>query len=355
MEIMKIFIENIKPNMSPYNGKGKFIVRLAESMKQKGVEITYNPKECDINLRMNGLPTNDYGIKVVRLDDIAFSNDIVHRTVWRKALKRVKNAVINADGIIYQSKVAKHTNEGILKTKAKNDVIIYNGTNPNHHQKNLLDLPNGKNYVHACQKLFPQRRLDRLLECWSEFSKDKDDVYLHVIYDRDDTYTKINISSYKNVIEHDILMQDDLDNFVYSCDSAISIKYQDSCPNFVIESIAVGTPVIISNTNGLAEILKEPQVSVTNIDPYYTHKQVEWEIPPFENRDDLINALEKVYINEKKDIEFPEYLHIDYVADKYIEFFDLLIKNNTKKNRNPILSLFNTKILNKIKKRLGYL
>ena len=53
---MKVFLENLKPNMNPYNGQGKFIDRLANELKSQGVEIVDNPKICDINLCMMKLP-----------------------------------------------------------------------------------------------------------------------------------------------------------------------------------------------------------------------------------------------------------------------------------------------------------
>jgi glycosyltransferase involved in cell wall biosynthesis len=355
MENMKLFIENLKPVMSSYNGKGKFIYRLAEALEKQGVEIVYDPIDCDINLRLNGLPTNEYGIKVVRLDDVAFSNDIIHRTIYRKGLRRTKYAIKNADGIIYQSKVAKNTNEGILNVNAKQETIIYNGTDPKKHKNEFIELPKGKNFVHACQKLFPQRRVDKLLNCWDEFTKDKDDAYLHLVHDKSEDFEKVDFSEHKNVVYHNIMIQEDLDKFVYSCDAAISIKYQDSCPNFIIESIAVGTPVITTNTNGLAEILAEPQVIVANVDPYYTYKKVEWERPPFENKGELINALENIYQNPKRKFDYPQEIHIDTTAKMYVEFFEKLLTKYDKPDTNSIMRMFNTKFKNRILSKLKFI
>ena len=352
---MKLFIENLKPDMNPYNGKGKFINRLAEALEKQGVEILYDPINCDINLRLNGLPTNEYGIKVVRLDDVAFSNDIIHRTIYRKGLRRTKYAIQNADGIIYQSKVAKKTNEGILGVKAKSESLIYNGTDPLKHKREFVKLPKGKNYVHACQKLFPQRRVDKLLECWDIFTRDKEDVYLHLINDKDENFEEIDLSKYKNVLVHDIMIQEDLDRFVYSCDAAISIKYQDSCPNFIIESIAVGTPVITTNTNGLAEILNEPQVIIVNVDPHYTHEKVEWERPPFKNKEELIKALENIYQNPKRKFDYPDEIHINETAKNYKEFFEELLSNSGENYNNYLYQKFKTKVWNRLLIKLHFL
>jgi glycosyltransferase involved in cell wall biosynthesis len=352
---MKVFLENLKPNMNPYNGKGKFIDRLANELKKQGVEIVDNPKVCDINLCMNSLPKYDYGIKVTRLDDVAFSNDIIHKNIYRKGLRKTQFAIKTADAIIYQSKVAKNTNEGILNIKAKKDTIIYNGTNPQKHKQEFIKLPVGKNFIHASQILFPQRRVDILLECWGEFIQDKDDVYLHLVHDRNEDFENIDLTKHKNVLYHDIMVQEDLDRFVYSCDAAISIKYQDSCPNFIIESIAVGTPVITTNTNGLAEILNEPQVIVANVDPYYTHEKVEWERPPFENKEELIKALENIYQNPKRKFDFPDEIHIKTTARNYIEFFETLLAENQNVKKNPIKSFINTYFVNKIKKKMGHM
>lgn len=355
---MKVFIENLKPNMlvkSPYNGKGKFINRLAQEMKKKGIDIVGKAKECDINLKMNGLPVFDYGVKVVRLDDVAFTNDIIHRTIYSKGLKKTRFAIEKSDGIVYQSNIAKRMNECIHGVNAKRDVVIYNGTNPLHHKRKKVPLPGHKNYVHACQKLFHQRRADKLLECWDEFVKDKDDAYLHFIHDSSENFETIDFKKHKNVIVHDIMLQENLDEFVHCCDAAVSIKYQDSCPNFIVESIAVGTPVITTNTNGLSEILRAPQVIISDVDPHYTYEKVDWERPPFANRSSLIGALELVYRNRKPIFDFPHEIHITSTANAYINFFlELLRDNNVYKGRS-VRAYLNTNIKNKIAKRLQYL
>lgn len=61
---MRVCIENIKPGMSPYNGKGKFAMRLVKEFRKTGVEIA-SPETADVNFRMNALPSSSHGVSVL--------------------------------------------------------------------------------------------------------------------------------------------------------------------------------------------------------------------------------------------------------------------------------------------------
>ena len=334
--------------MNKFNGKGKFVQRLSEAFINYDIKVIKDPYDCDINMRLNSYPSYDYGVKVVRLDDVAFSNDIIHKKIYQKGLRKTKYAIKNANGIIYQSEVAKNMCEGVLKISSNNYCIIHNGINPSNKKLNKIDLPKGKNFIHACQKLFPQRRLDKLLKTWEIFIKDKKDAFLHIVHDKDEVYESIDFDKYKNIMVHDIMQQEELDNFLYSCDASISIKYQDSCPNFIVESLACGTPVITSNTNGYAEILSQPYLLIADIDPCFTYKKVQWERPPFTDKNRLIEQLDFIYNNEKLKFIFPEKIHINETAQNYIRFFESLLNKQKRPNPESFMRTWNTKIKNKL-------
>jgi glycosyltransferase involved in cell wall biosynthesis len=314
--------------MNPYNGKGKFVQKLAAAFIKLGHTVTHEPMECDINLRLNGYPTHPYGIKITRLDDVDYCEDIIHRNIYRKAVRRTRFALKHSDGIIYQSKVAKNINEGVLGIKPKKSTIIYNGTSEDVNFKNHT-YDDGVHYVHACQKAFPMRRIDRLLEVWVNFVKDRPNAFLHLIHDRNEEFD-MPILNTTNVIVHDIMEEEELNGFIKNAHACISIKYQDSCPNFILESIACGTPVITSNTNGLNELLTKPQLIVSEIDPYFTYSKQKWSKPPFYNSNHLFSSLKFVYDNCKQTIKLPYCVNIEFTAKSYLEFFyELLTQKRT--------------------------
>lgn len=321
---MKIFIENLKPNMSPFNGKGKFVRRLATSLEDNGCKIVESPIDCDINFRMNSLPSTTHGKRVVRLDDAVYSKEVMHKKT--EANKVLRRAVKEADGIVYQSQIAKNMCDGILGFCKGSFKIIYNGVSIDFSEEiDCVDLP-GKNFLHASERLFPMRRLDRILDCWQEFVMDKDDAFLHIVYDKRHNYTSIkDFGSFKNVMVYDIMIQPKLNNLIASCDAAILMKYQDSCPNFGAESIACGTPLLIGNSVGLSEVLSEPEAIVVRVDDTFTFSFVDWTKPPFEHPERLISSFGRVYDMEKPTIKLPEVLNINFVAKQYIDLFEEIL------------------------------
>ena len=146
---MKIYINNLRPNMSPYNGKGKFVQRLAKELRtRKGVEIVDKPKHCDINFRLNTMPDTDYGKRIVRLNGFNFtlknSKDIdKDKNDFRKTL-------LTADGIIYQSMYAKDLLINYLGYDGDENNpyrIIPNGLDP-YHFRAIKDINLNKKRQH---------------------------------------------------------------------------------------------------------------------------------------------------------------------------------------------------------------
>lgn len=319
---MKVFLENLKPNMSPYNGKGKFVQRLAESFIRNGVKVVSDPKLCDINLCFNKLPSHNKGKKVVRLDNVTYCKEAMQ--VKTNANQRIANAIANADGVVYQSSLSKSVCEKILGVKARSDKVIPNGVNPSIFSGKNIPLKGRVNFLIACQHLHPLRRVNKVLEIWSQFAESRDDVYLYLNYDNNMTDLKCN--NIKNVIVGPVLTQSKLNNYIHSCDALIMTTYRDSCPNLAIESLACGTGLIINSNNGLCEFINETHAIVLDIDGPSEIKQEDWVEPPFNNGEFLEKAFEDIYNGKKFMFNFPESLHIDSVSKIYLNFFKELLQ-----------------------------
>lgn len=325
---MKVYIENLQPNMSPYNGKGKFVQRLAKALQKKGIEIVPTAKTCDINMRMNSLPSQPEGIKVVRLDTVAYSKEKLHRKIENNEV--LKQAIIGADGVVYQSAVAQLMCEGVLKTKNHTNAIIANGVDPDEFKPKKVKLKGRVNFLIACQWMHDLRRVDKILKVWNDFSYDKSDVYLYINYHKDMTAEGLYLIFYHNVITGPVLLQEELNEDMAACDAVIQLTYQDACPNMAAEALACGTPIITSTTNGICEYIDSSHGEILDVDGEFTFNTVDWEFPPWQNEHLLLKCFQEFYSRRKQWVcTLPDSLNINNIADQYIQFFEkLLTKNN---------------------------
>lgn len=322
---MRIFIEN-KSKVPPiHNGKGKFAHRLAKAICSLGHDVVDNARSCDINFRMNAIPSSSYGKRVVRLDNACYSREAMHvRNMRNGGNDQVRRAIEQADGIVYQSSVSRNMCEGIFGIRNSHSAIIPNGVNPSDFQAHTVPLRGRKNYMMACQFLHPLRRLPKLLECWSEFVKDKDDAFFYLVHG--ENIGGVPIPRCKNMEIMPLLNQSELNDMAHSCDATIFLTFQDSCPNFAAESLACGTPLIVNNTNGILEFIDERHAIEIPVDGPHQLGMCDWETPPFQRGETLIEALDTVYRNEKSRPDFPSRLHIANIAEEYIGFFEEILQ-----------------------------
>ena len=311
---IKVFIENLKPNMSPYNGKGKFIQRLADEFSwRRDIDLVVDPYECDINFRMNALPSTKYGKKVMRLDNVAYSNETLHKRV--NANYMVAESIVKADGVVFQSTMSMNNCTGCLNVMPKKSVVISNGVDPKLFRAQTTPLIAEHNYLIAHQIMHPMRRLAQVLCDWETKTKNE---HLYIAFDKDLCgYT----SCPQNCSYIDAMKGQLLKDMVRSMDAVLFTTYMDSCPNFAIECLAIGTPVVLPTSCGLIEFVEgcsgvsiyqdaEPVLSLTA-----------WDKPPAYNSESFFDAMSTLCY----DFDFPEKLNIKNVAGEYVKFFDGLL------------------------------
>lgn len=317
---MKIYIQNLRPGMSLYNGKGKFIQRLAKELRsRKGVKIVDRPEKCDINFRMNTLPSTEYGKRVVRLDGFNFT--LKSESIIDENKNSFKEVLQNADGVIFQSKYAQQLlfnyieSEGCIYGRGEQR-IIPNGVDPyDFKPKAFVDIYR-KYFLFACQTLHPIRRLESLLNIWQTYDTKR---WLYIIFDHDKNYTDIDFSLYKQVKVFNVMEQEQLNKFMLNSIAVINLTYRDSCPNLLIEALACGAPVIADKESGIWEYIEgahgqQVDISLPIRDNAY----------PIKNPYEIVKAMD--YLNlTRHGIELPNCLKIRNVADKYIKFFEKVL------------------------------
>lgn len=316
--VIKIYIENLKQNMSPYNGKGKFICRLSTVLPLYGVHLVSNPNQCDINFRMNALPSTRYGKRVVRLDNVAYSNETLHRRVRNNGI--VAKALEDADGVVFQSQLSFENCIRCLGVVPVNHMIIPNGVNQKdfQHIKNVYHPNYGKRFLVACQVMHPMRRIIQVIDCWK--TANIDNGKLTIVYDKKRTGYSIDHLSNKNINIVQVMNQDKLNKLIHGHDAVLLTTYMDSCPNLASESLACGVPIVTCKTNGINEF-----VDCTIIDDAKcVDNIVNWENPPAFNSNDLIKVFKGIY---KRNVKYPEKLDIHNIAKQYKHFFEEVLND----------------------------
>lgn len=306
--------------MSPYNGKGKFIQRLArEFAKRDNIAILDSPNKCDINFRMNSLPSTNYGKSVIRLDNIAYSNETLHRRVMANG--RVADAIINADAVIYQSELSKNNCEVCLGVAPMLSKTIPNGVDVSDFMSPNEIRDSGFTMLFACQILHPMRRVHQLIEWWDSWSTTSDNLIIAFDKDMCDIGRK---TLPKNIKKRGAMGHDELIREIKRCHVIAFSTYMDSCPNLAIESLACGTPIVVNSCNGINEFVKEKNGAFKYDDALPVKSIVNWENPP--EFDDV--SLDQAVIEAEKctTFVFPEQLRIQNVADEYIKLFEKVLQ-----------------------------
>jgi glycosyltransferase involved in cell wall biosynthesis len=97
------------------------------------------------------------------------------------------------------------------------------------------------------------------------------------------------------------------------------LAWLDHCPNTVVESLSVGTPVICSEDGGTSEIVGSYGL-VLHEDTKYNYELKDYNSPPY------INVSQVSLLPSKTDLGNPPDLSIEKSASNYIRIFEELLK-----------------------------
>lgn len=336
---MKLFFENFERNRTRFgestNGKNKFASRLAEGLRLiPGVELVKRPVDADIVLCFNKLPSVPYRLAVVRLDDVYFNRDPVQETVYKQGYSDLKTACLEADGIVFQSRLSEGMCSHHVSRVNGRVVVIPNGF-PNFENTHRICEPtstaqSAKKLLLPFERLFPQRRIEETLEILKPILDQKDWVIDVVggtkgdmeILEKKFECGRMNFRpSVSGKKFYDLLSE---------ADCCITLKYIDSCPNVVGEALALRTPCVISNTNGWAEH-NIPGLHVANVDVSCPIKFQESSCPPTIHRGELIKTIERALFEAKPEVGEIESLAVSQIAMEYKDFFEEVINRCAEK------------------------
>ena len=179
------------------------------------------------------------------------------------------------DGIITNSKSIKEAYEEFPWMEPDKTVVIYNGISTSEYNIDDIDInalwsiPKKNNIFVAAGRLTTQKGFDLLIKAASKIDykkypftiliagKGKDRKYLSKLINELKMGDRVHLIGFQNK----------LSQFLKSCDFVIMPSRQEGMPNVVMESMALGKPVLAANVNGVPELI-EHEISGYIFEPY---------------------------------------------------------------------------------------
>lgn len=260
---------------------------------------------------------------IQRLDGIYVDKDIDY--IRRNS--PIRKTYSYAKGVIFQSKFSKDV---IFRNfgKQKNYTVIHNGTViqekedgflKNKYPKLVEKINKYQTKIICVAKWRESKRLDSCITGFMKFAENKNACLLIM-------GQSPNVSLPDNIIRVGSVPNSHIPQFYYLSDVCLNLSYMDACPNAVVESLAHGTPCVVTNLQGVTEVMNENhgvilQTDKWNFDPV-SFKAAIKQLKP----DMVSNAIHKCLEIGR----FPprDDLHIRHVASKYYEFINKVKNEN---------------------------
>lgn len=289
----------------PESGKQVFACRLSKALQKKGVTVT--DKKPDINLIIvKG--ARDGCKNVLRLDGVWMNKTDDN---LKNKNKKIRNLINSCEGVIYQNEFCKEASDKLIRASNKKYAIIGNGIS----EDELF-----------CADKYKHPRMFFLAMCkWRPHKRLKDTVNGFINSKVCGKYDLIVLGTPDYKVKHpNVIYLGDIPNskllsILMSdwCSGTVHLAYIDWCPNSVVESIVAKKNVLHTSSGGTKLIVKDNGIRI---------KDKEWDFsitnlykpPPLD--------AQEVSESYNKMVELPAIgnrvdLHIDTIADKYIEFF----------------------------------
>ena len=286
------------------SGKQIFVCRLCDSLMKKGIKITDKKPNINVVIVKGSRP----GCKnILRLDGIWMNSDDKD---LKSKNKKIRNLIKSCDGVIYQNSFCKESSDKIIGVSSNKYAIIGNGIDPS--EVNIdSNFSNSKPFFMAMCKWRPHKRYSEIAKGFLASGLDKD-FDLIVFGDPENAINHPSIKHFGSV-SNKILLQ-----ALSKCSGTAHLAYVDWCPNSVVESIIAKKPVLHTTSGGTKLIVKQDGVCVKEIEEWQFNVTKLYNPPPL-NIDEIGQGFKKLLdvpvIGDRKD------LHIDTIADQYIEFF----------------------------------
>ena len=181
-------------------------------------------------------------------------------------LNRASGKILQkADIIIFQSELSRKMHQRFFGDAKQQSYVILNGVpveifNPDVKSVSLEGSP--RLAITASFRL--HKRLQNAIKLTNNLRKKLPSITLHVMGVIDDlTKELIQSLDLSSCIFHGHVSSSTLPSIYVGCDLGLSPSLFDPCPNSVVEMVSCGLPVLTTSASGAAEIIKNPELIIT--------------------------------------------------------------------------------------------
>lgn len=304
-----------------------FMRRLHEEIKKERLSNTtyfFDPF-ADILVCANAIRNPWRKPYVLRLDGIAFDEALGTKEIDRRN-RPIFDGIDSAAGLIFQANFSKSLISAHYSFPEKPYAIIPNGVDLQKFTPNGPNLrsqlgltPNDLVFLTSA-KWRSHKRLDATLAAFDQFcSSFGGNAHLLVLGELDIVPT--SISTNVKLIGH--IEPTELPLWYRSANICLFFSWLDNCPNTVVEALASGLPVLVTNQGGTRELIELTKGGiVVEADSKFPLTRVELYKPPTPNPSlllqgmkDIVDRREQIATNIKRDL-----IGIDTIARHYVNF-----------------------------------
>ena len=289
------------------SGKEKFLIRLAQSMKDLGVNVC-DKKKSDVFIRLAGQKIDpNTKLNVLRLNGLWFNKE----QPYKKRNKAIVNSIKKSDALIYQGEFCMKAYETFLEINGKLSDIIPNGADPNCFDTRRTP---SSNFFLALCKWRPHKRLKTIIDSFilaNEMGLDSDLIVIgttdHIV--KNDRIRYLGWQDNKKIVR-----------LLSKAIASLHLTYLDWCPNAMIESIVANCPLIYTSSGGHSELGRGMGISIQDSEWDCKHA-IQLYNPPLLDLSCVAKAMIEIK-NNGYNMDDNVKFHIDSVAKKYIDFFE---------------------------------
>ena len=294
------------------NGPSIFGYRLKQELINKGFK--FNPLFPSVNYIFSSGLFRPFCKNILRLDGLYFDlgNTLGNSEKLNGPIFR---AYKKTDAIVFQSEFNKKLFERFAGYPKCPAIVIPNGVTSDFSPIGERIDYGFKKTVICSSNWRIHKRLECIIKGFLEYGNQ--DVGLVVLgwgIEKQIEHPNIKYVGKINIEE--------LPNYLRGGNAFIHLSWLDGCPNTVIEALACGLPVICSHNGGTKEVVRSNGI-IIECEEDYNFEKVALFKPPKCDKRLVATAIEKI-LNWPNTIE-AEYLKIDRIADKYIEFTESIM------------------------------
>ena len=289
------------------SGKEKFLIRLAQSMRSLGVTVC-DKKNADVFIRLAGQERDSNSkLNVLRLNGLWFNKE----QPYKKRNKAILHSIKKSDALIYQGQFCMDAYQKFLGVSDKVSAIIPNGADPNYFE---IRRKHSSNFFLALCKWRPHKRLKSIIDSFilaNEMGLDSDLIVIgkpdYVV--KNDRIKYLGWQNDKKIVR-----------LLSKAIASLHLTYLDWCPNAMVESIVANCPLIYTCSGGHKELGYGMGVSIADSE-WDCKRAIKLYQPPVLDLNSIATAMMDIK-NNGYDMDDSVKFHIDFVAKKYIEFFE---------------------------------